>query len=80
MASVPSPCIGVCVLNAEDHCEGCYRSADEITRWGALDDGRRRAVLKNTLERMRAAGVLFEAPAPRAEATPPAQAKGRQDD
>ena len=24
--------------NAEDHCEGCYRSAEEITRWIALDD------------------------------------------
>ncbi|MBL6715442.1 MAG: hypothetical protein RLZZ174_871 [Pseudomonadota bacterium] len=80
MASVPSPCIGVCVLNAEDHCEGCYRSADEITRWGALDDARRRAVLENTVARMRAAGVLFEAPAPRAEAPPRLAAEGRQDD
>ena len=80
MASVPSPCIGVCVLNIDDHCEGCYRSADEITRWGALDDARRRAVLENTLERMRAAGVLFEAPAPRADATSRAESKGIQDD
>ena len=24
MSAVASPCIGVCVLNAEDHCEGCY--------------------------------------------------------
>ena len=62
MSSVASPCIGVCVLNAEDLCEGCYRSAEEITRWIALDDEARRAVLRQTLVRMRAAGVLFDSP------------------
>lgn len=65
MSAVASPCIGVCVLNAEDHCEGCYRSAEEITCWIALDDEARRAVLQQTIVRMRAAGVLFDSPIPK---------------
>jgi predicted Fe-S protein YdhL (DUF1289 family) len=65
MSAVASPCIGVCVLNAEDQCEGCYRSAEEITCWIALDDEARRAVLQQTVVRMRAAGVLFDSPIPK---------------
>lgn len=57
---VPSPCVSVCALDADDVCTGCYRTADEITRWQGLDDESRRAVLSATRERMRAAGVLFE--------------------
>jgi predicted Fe-S protein YdhL (DUF1289 family) len=28
-----SPCISVCMLDEQDVCLGCYRSADEITDW-----------------------------------------------
>ena len=28
-----SPCISVCVLDDQDVCMGCYRSAEEITDW-----------------------------------------------
>ncbi len=28
-----SPCISVCLLDEDDICVGCYRSANEITEW-----------------------------------------------
>ena len=34
---IKSPCISVCVLNdSGDFCLGCYRTGDEIERWGEL--------------------------------------------
>ncbi|MGE3172681.1 MAG: cysteine-rich CWC family protein [Planctomycetota bacterium] len=45
-AAVPSPCIGVCELDAAGAtCTGCGRTVAEIAAWGALDDDARRAVL-----------------------------------
>ncbi len=57
---VGSPCVSVCLLNDEDVCVGCFRSAGEITDWVMLDDPARRQVLELSRERMREAGVLFE--------------------
>lgn len=32
--STYSPCINVCVINAETgYCHGCYRTVDEISGW-----------------------------------------------
>lgn len=31
--TVPSPCTGVCTLNAQHICVGCLRSQDEIRDW-----------------------------------------------
>lgn len=32
--SVPSPCVGLCTLNAKTElCDGCFRSMDEIREW-----------------------------------------------
>ena len=32
--SVPSPCVGLCTLNAKTElCDGCFRSIDEIREW-----------------------------------------------
>lgn len=28
-----SPCISICVLDDNDICQGCFRSAREITEW-----------------------------------------------
>ena len=28
-----SPCISICVLDDNDICQGCFRSAGEITEW-----------------------------------------------
>ncbi|MEC7679768.1 MAG: DUF1289 domain-containing protein [Planctomycetota bacterium] len=30
-----SPCTGICKLNRQNICEGCFRTVDEIARWGS---------------------------------------------
>lgn len=34
---VVSPCVGLCSLNDEGVCVGCYRTGQEISVWGRLD-------------------------------------------
>ncbi|HWV62927.1 MAG TPA: DUF1289 domain-containing protein [Oxalicibacterium sp.] len=42
---LPSPCIGVCRIDARTAlCEGCLRTRDEIAQWGVFDDANRRTV------------------------------------
>lgn len=36
-----TPCIGICSLDAQGFCEGCFRTGDEIARWAAIDDAAR---------------------------------------
>jgi predicted Fe-S protein YdhL (DUF1289 family) len=44
---IASPCNKVCVMNeATGLCRGCYRTLDEIARWGEMSDGEREAVLE----------------------------------
>jgi len=54
--SIVSPCVGVCALDADDLCVGCYRTGQEITQWGAMSDEQRKAILEKVGERERAAG------------------------
>ncbi|MBO3274891.1 DUF1289 domain-containing protein [Pseudomonas schmalbachii] len=56
---VASPCVHVCALDDNDLCLGCQRSADEITRWGRMDNTERRAVLARCHERAKALGLLI---------------------
>ena len=43
---VPSPCISVCVLDADGRfCTGCFRTLDEIASWGTLDAAAKRRIL-----------------------------------
>ena len=49
-----SPCISVCVLDENDICMGCYRSADEITDWFMASDDEKREVLRKARQRMEA--------------------------
>ena len=51
-----SPCVGVCALDEEDICMGCYRTGEEITHWGAMNDQQREEVMKKVGERERADG------------------------
>ncbi len=51
--AVKSPCISVCVLNEEDICEGCYRSAEEITDWSELTEQQKSDVLLHVSERFK---------------------------
>lgn len=50
---VRSPCVSVCALNEDNLCIGCYRSADEITRWVKMSSEQRLAVLELCRERAR---------------------------
>ena len=50
---VLSPCVGVCALDDEDICIGCWRSGEEITRWGYVDNDGKRAILKNVEQRLK---------------------------
>ncbi|MGE5649503.1 DUF1289 domain-containing protein [Noviherbaspirillum sp. UKPF54] len=44
-AQTPSPCINVCRMNAQTGlCEGCFRTIDEIARWGTASNEFKRAV------------------------------------
>jgi uncharacterized protein len=51
--SVASPCIGVCALDADDVCIGCYRSSMEIGGWSAMSAQQKRAVLLLAEQRYR---------------------------
>ncbi len=58
---VPSPCIGVCRMDAAGHhCEGCFRTLDEIRDWSAAPPARQRAIWAVLLQR---AGLAPQAPA-----------------
>lgn len=46
-----TPCVGVCVLDANGCCEGCQRTIDEIARWGALGDAERAHLMDEVLPR-----------------------------
>ncbi|CAA0123372.1 Uncharacterised protein [Halioglobus japonicus] len=51
-ASPKSPCISVCVLDDDDICMGCYRSAAEITDWAMSSDEQKREILQRSRERL----------------------------
>ncbi|MBF7731195.1 DUF1289 domain-containing protein [Pseudomonas sp. N040] len=59
---VASPCVQVCALDEADVCIGCQRTADEITRWGLMQDDERRAVLQRCRQRAEASGSFLRAP------------------
>lgn len=49
----PSPCISVCRIDESSGlCEGCFRTLDEIARWGAASGGERRAVWQTIAQRL----------------------------
>ena len=43
---IASPCNKVCVVNeATGLCRGCYRTLDEIARWGEMSEAERSQVI-----------------------------------
>jgi predicted Fe-S protein YdhL (DUF1289 family) len=52
---IESPCISICALDENDICVGCYRSAEEITRWSQADNVERRSIIASAGTRARAA-------------------------
>lgn len=52
MNPVPSPCIEVCRMDERTGlCIGCYRTLEEIARWGAAGNAEKRAILAAITER-----------------------------
>lgn len=51
---VKSPCVNLCSLNDDDVCIGCYRTGQEISRWGRLTPQQQRAVLIKVRKREKA--------------------------
>ena len=49
---VPSPCISVCRMTPDrSHCEGCWRTLDELREWSSASAEERRAIWRNLLAR-----------------------------
>jgi uncharacterized protein len=44
MLNVPSPCVGVCQVDAGEICIGCGRSLSEIANWTMMSDVEKIAV------------------------------------
>ena len=41
-----SPCLKVCLMDPESElCKGCFRTLDEIARWGSLSDEERDRIM-----------------------------------
>lgn len=43
--SLPNPCIGVCQVNNQGYCQGCWRSRQERQSWQQLTNSNKVAVL-----------------------------------
>lgn len=42
---IASPCVNICRIDKDRHCEGCKRSLDEIARWTSMTAAERDAVM-----------------------------------
>ncbi len=47
--AVLSPCVGICALDEQGLCEGCHRSASEISRWPQMNDDQRLHLMESVL-------------------------------
>ena len=56
LGMVKSPCVAICALDANDLCIGCYRTSDEITQWGEMNNDEKRKVNQKVAIRERASG------------------------
>jgi predicted Fe-S protein YdhL (DUF1289 family) len=56
---VKSPCMAVCALDEHDVCIGCYRTGEEITDWGEMDNTKKSEVLKNVAKREAESGNII---------------------
>lgn len=50
---LPSPCIQVCVLNAEQVCLGCGRHSQEIAAWPTADLGTQADIVMRSQQRLK---------------------------
>ena len=57
---IKSPCVHICCLDEKDICLGCYRSCDEICKWGAMNNDERTDVMKKVAEREQESGNMMK--------------------
>jgi len=57
---VKSPCVHICCLDEQDVCLGCYRTCDEICKWGAMNNEERKDVMKKVAERENSSGNMMK--------------------
>lgn len=55
-----SPCIGLCRLDDDKMCLGCFRIIDEIRGWGLMTREEQRRILESVAERQQR--LSFSAP------------------
>jgi predicted Fe-S protein YdhL (DUF1289 family) len=55
---IRSPCISVCVLDENDICMGCFRSAQEVTDWFMASEDEKRDILRRVEQRREAASFI----------------------
>ncbi len=47
--AIPSPCIGICVLDGAGRCRGCWRTGEEIAGWLRMGDEQRQHLMQSVL-------------------------------
>ncbi len=47
--AILSPCTGVCCLDEQGLCEGCYRTGNEIACWSQMSDDERLRLMEEVL-------------------------------
>ena len=58
-ADPQSPCISICVLDEKDICQGCFRSAAEITDWFMATTQEKQDILDLAKERLSASTTIL---------------------
>nr|EIL1982467.1 DUF1289 domain-containing protein [Providencia rettgeri] len=43
---IPSPCRGICQVNEQGYCRGCYRTRDERFNWLKFSDPEKRNIIR----------------------------------
>lgn len=51
LPAIASPCIKVCVLDAQQVCVGCGRTLDEIAQWSRMTEEQRAQVVDRARQR-----------------------------
>jgi len=44
-----TPCMGICSLDEQGFCEGCFRTGDEIAQWSLMSDNERTRLMDEVL-------------------------------
>lgn len=53
-----SPCISICVLDEQDICQGCFRSASEITDWFMESPDGKQAIVDRAIARRKESSTI----------------------